>query len=326
MIVIIFLDDCVQSAANHLYENYTRGRFYYTPNEWPPYHPKHYTTLALIHHKGKHVNAEVISIAENLATEGNLIKNQPLSCNINYERKNVSELFPTSLESPYFLFIEGAPGIGKTVLSKEIAYQWAKKMLLKCKKLVFLLFLRDPSIKQVKSLEHLIQHVFEGTKVVSSVLEYLFQSEGKDLVIIFDGYDEMSEEDRNNSLLAKIIKRNVLPKCDIIITSRPSTSLYLRDVADCRVEVLGFTEKDRLDYIQHALEGSDNKIEDLKRYLQSNSTINALCYIPLNMTILLCLFKEMNTLPRNMDLESTGNIGLPNSQTEMYEKFILFVF
>ena len=232
-------------------------------------------------------------------------------------------MFPTSFTSPFFLVIEGAPGIGKTVLSKEIAYQWAKKMLLECKKLVFLLFLRDPSIKKLKSLENLIQYLFEGTKVVSSVLEYLFQSKGEDLVVIFDGYDEMSEEDRNNSLLAKIINRNVLPKCDLIITSRPSASLYLRDVADCRVEVLGFTEKDRLDYIQHALEGSDNKIKALRHYLQSNSTINALCYIPLNMTILLCLFEEMNTLPRNMDLESTKKFGLPNSQTEMYEKFIL---
>ena len=196
--------------------------------------------------------------------------------------------------------------------------------MLKFKELVFLLFLRDPTIKQLVSLESLIQYFFESTKIASDLSEYFFQSKGKGLVFIFDGYDEMSEEDRNNSLVAKIISRNILPDCDLVITSRPSASLYLRDVADCRVEVLGFTEEDRLDYIQHALKGIDDKIEALQFYLQSNSTINALCYVPLNMTILLCLFEEVECISHSaLNLDNKEDIGLPNTQTEMYEKFIL---
>ena len=209
-------------------------------------------------------------------------------------------------------------------MCKEIAYQWAENKLLKFKKLVFLLFLRDPTIKQIMSLETLIQYFFESTKIASGLSEYFFQTKGKGLVFIFDGYDEISEEDRNNSFLAKLINRNKLPECDLVITSRPSASLSLRDVADCRVEVLGFTEEDRLDYIQHALEGSNDKIKALQIYLQSNSTINALCYVPLNMTILLCLFEEIECSPHStLDLDNKEDIGLPNTQTEMYEKFIL---
>ena len=129
---------------------------------------------------------------------------------------------------------------------------------------------------------------------------------------------------RNDSLVAKIISRDVLPQCHLVITSRPSASLSLRHKADCRVEVLGFTEEDRLDYIQHALEGSNYKIKALKLYLQTNSTINALCYVPLNMTILLCLFEEVKDIPDNiLTLDHTEELGLPNTQTEMYEKFIL---
>ena len=189
---------------------------------------------------------------------------------------------------------------------------------------MFLLFLRDPTIKQLVSLESLIQYFFESTKIASDLSEYFFQSKGKGLVFIFDGYDEMSEEDRNNSLVAKIISRNMLSECDLVITSRPSASLYLRDVADCRVEVLGFTEEDRLDYIQHALKGTDHKIEALQFYLQSNSTINALCYVPLNMTILLCLFEEVECISHSaLNSDNKEDIGLPNTQTEMYEKFIL---
>ena len=312
----------VHPAANHLQERYIKSRFNYTPNEWPPYHPKHYTTLALIHHNGKHVNTEVISVTQELVTEGNLSKSCPPSDNISYHSKDISKLFPTNLISSYFLLIEGAPGIGKTVLCKEIAYQWAENKLLKFKELVFLLFLRDPTIKQLMSLKSLIQYFFGSPKIASDLSVYFFHSKGKGLVFVFDGYDEMSEEDRNNSLVAKIISRDILPDCDLVITSRPSASLCLRDMADCRVEVLGFTEEDRLDYIQHALKGTNDKIEALQFYLQSNSTINALCYVPLNMTILLCLFEEVNSLPCNTSgLDSIEK--LPNTQTEMYEKFIL---
>ena len=303
---------------------YNQSRFYYAPDEWPPYHPKHYTTLALIHHKGRHANTEVITVTQELVTKGTIGKKLPQSGTTTYQSKNISELFPTNLVSSYFVLIEGAPGIGKTVLCKEIVYQWANKTLLKSKQLVFLFLLRDPNLRKVVSLENLMQYLLNINKISSDLSEYLFQTKGKGVTIIFDGYDEMSEADKNNSLVAKIIRRDVLPECDIVVTSRPTASLHFRDMADCRVEVLGFTEEDRLDYIQHALEGSDDKVKVLQTYLQSNSTINALCYVPLNMTILLSLFEELNTLSSNSSSDaSMQEVRLPSTQTEMYETFIL---
>ena len=316
------IDECVQPTANHLRKSYIKSRFN-SPDEWPPYHPKHYTTLALIHHKGRYVKAEVISVAETMVAKGNISKTEPHNINAIYYSKDISELFPTAPES-YFILIEGAPGIGKTVLSKEIACQWAENKLLNLKKLVFLLFLRDPKLQKIVTLENLTQYLCSNNKIGSDLSEYLFKNKGKDLTIIFDGYDEISEEDRSNSLVADIINRNILPECDLVVTSRPTASLHLRDTADCRVEVLGFTEEDRLDYIQHALKGFHDKIKLLQSYLKSNSTINALCYIPLNMTILLCLYEDISGLQNTaLNTECIHEIGLPNTQTEMYEKFIL---
>ena len=233
-----------------------------------------------------------------------------------YQSKSIVEIFSNDMNTQgrSLILIEGAPGIGKTVLSKEIAYQWANNSLLNHKRFVFLLFLRDPKLEKVNTLEDLMAYVFKAT-VVNSLAQNLFKTKGADVTIILDGYDEMSEEHRRNSFIANIINRTVLPECGLVITSRPTASARLHTLAHCRVEILGFTETDRLNYIEHALEGSDDKIKEVKLYLQSHSTINALCYIPLNMTILLSLFYGQTSTEVKVN-------SLPDTQTQMYEKFI----
>ena len=313
---------------NHLSSSYIKGRFTFNADEWPPYHPKHYTTLALIHHKGRRSDQRIIS--QELVSQGMLpgtIKAYQTKEDYKSFIIGISNLFSYCFEASSgstFILIEGAPGIGKTVLSKEIACQWAMKKLLSSKKLVFLLHLRDPNLQDMHVIKDLVQYIFGHDKLESSVAEYLFNTSGNGLVVILDGYDEMSEENRKRSFIARIINRKVLPECDLVITSRPTASVHLRDIASCRVEVLGFTEENRLDYIKHALKGSSDKVSALQSYLQSNSIINALCYIPLNMTILLCLYEEEGGMSNNPQTDCTQKLGnLPTTQTEMYRKFIL---
>ena len=302
-------------------EEYIQSRFSLKEDEWPPYQPKHYTTLALIYHKGRHTDTGIITVTQELVNEGNianpLVSKSP--DNKRYCSKDISELFSSNTIAP-FILIEGAPGIGKTILSKEIAFQWARKKILKVKALVFLILLRDPNLKTKNSVEELLEYLLDRN-IAPDLSKHLLKTKGEDLTIIFDGYDELSEEDRKNSLVARIINRAKLPKCSLVVTSRPTASLRLREIADCSVEILGFTEEDRLDYIQHALKGSDVKIAILQSYLQSNSTINALCYIPLNMTILLCIFEEVLSYTKSDDQLNT----LPSTQTELYKKFIWMI-
>ena len=100
-------------------------------------------------------------------------------------------------------------------------------------------------------------------------------------------------------IIDSIITRQVLTQCSIVITSRPIASSCLHGIVNCRAEVLDFTEKDRQDFIHTALQGENDKIEKLNEYLLANQNLNLLCYVPLNMSILLCLAKEgINTLPK----------------------------
>ena len=172
-----------------------------------------------------------------------------------------------------------------------------------------LVFLRECHQKPLRSIEDLVQYVFKSGKITSYLTSYLSKADGENVVITFDGFDELLEEKRQESIIIDIINRRILTKSCLVITSRPTASSNLHGSVDRRVEIVGFTEEDRLDYVQTALKNCDEQVKALQHYLQSNPTINPLFYIPLNMTILLCLVEG-------------GIDRLPKTQTGMYKKFI----
>ena len=215
-------------------------------------------------------------------------------------------------KDPCYILIEGAPGIGKSVLLKEIAYRWGKKELLQKFELVILVSLRDLFLKLIKSVDDLLQLFCQGDKnaikIVSACSEYLFANGGKSLTLLLDGYDEYPEHLHECSLIASILQRHVLPFCGLVVSSRPHASEHLREQATIRVDILGFTETEREHYIKQALPDQPHKIEELTQYLQQQPSIDSICFIPFNMVILLYLFKL--------------GISLPKNSTELYHHFI----
>ena len=127
-----------------------RERFDTEEEPWPPDQPKDFIPLVLIHHHGKYTTKETTEIAQFIHTHDidevtSLASNQsvlidhpkldshealhrvPLDCSTVTEELTEILAPLEQSKSPQFVLIEGTPGIGKSVLLKEIAYRWGKR-------------------------------------------------------------------------------------------------------------------------------------------------------------------------------------------------------
>ena len=58
----------IKVARGHLCQYYIQSRYTGAEDDWPPYHPKYYTPLPIIHHKGRHTESEITTIGQELSS------------------------------------------------------------------------------------------------------------------------------------------------------------------------------------------------------------------------------------------------------------------
>ena len=224
---------------------------------------------------------------------------------------DLTETGTSSTERPKRILIEGAPGIGKTILAKEIAYQWATNKILTETKIFFLIYLRDIHLQSIISTKQLVQYMSMGClddEQITTFDKYLVNTKGQQLCIVMDGFDEYPSLLQQNSLIVKIINGAILPEAIVVITSRPTATVSLHDQVDRRIDILGLPKEEREKYISQTFSNSSEKKDALDKYLKQQPVINGLCFVPLHLAILLYLFQQGS---------------LPETLTEMNESFIL---
>ena len=314
----------VTQLLGHVKAVYKATRFSVTKDTWPPEQPKEFTPLVLLHHEDELSMRDVTILTEALhsgaisdvisATSSKPIAMQPSlhhhdklgnALKASKTTTKVSEILaPLEVrDNPQTILVEGAPGIGKTILLQHIAYSWAEQGILQKYELILLVYLRDPTVQKMSTAEQLFQYFckpFGSNAVKTAVMcsEYFLGNNGLTLALLMDGYDEFPEDLRGNSLIADILNRQVLPDCGLVVSSRPHASVLLRKLATLQVDILGFTEEQQKHYIEHSL-NDQSQIKQLTTYLEQHIIISSLCYVPFNIVLLLFLYKQGVPLPTN---------------------------
>jgi len=330
----------LQTVSNHLKEWYIQNRFRSpddgTEDIWQLLYPEHFANVLLIKQHKRRGEKEIFKIASMM--KDGLMKffgrsssyvqeqeklSQPQDDELYYKKNEtlkISDIFnPIHCDSgavvnPKMILVNGAPGMGKTTLCKEIAYRWGKGLLLNCNSLVFLLFLRDPAVQRISTLKDLVHYFYNFDQSAADLSEQcahmLIKRNGSDVTIILDGYDEFTDIDKN-FLTSNIVNHKILSQCTVMITSRPIASEILQKHVDITVEVFGFTDDSKKSFIEQELQDHPNESKRLVSFLNENRILNSACYIPILLTLLVCTFKDCKELP--------------NDEIELYERFISLI-
>ena len=203
---------------------------------------------------------------------------------------------------PEVILIEGAPGMGKTTLCKEITYQWAKSQSLVDLKLMFYMSLQNANTERINTLEDFILYFYNfdktAAKFANQCATILHNRHNHDVLIILDGY-EINLDSTKDSFLTKLVGHQVFRQSKIIVTPKCVASSKLQSIANTRIEILGFSDENKIEYIKQEFQNSPDKIEALSSYMNANKHINSICYVPVVMDVFVQMYKETETLPEN---------------------------
>ena len=303
------LDPDVQQYCDIMRDKYKHQPI--VPTDWPPrVGQDFFGKLALLTSQDRKADPETIQQIAWCMLRGNIDKIPHFTNNkiILIDIEDV--LKPNESGQSLTIVIDGPPGIGKTTLCRKLLNMWANGQIKHQQyDLVIYCPLRYNKIAQASTLRDLFVY---QCREVDAVTEWFDRRHGEGLLIIFDGWDELSVELRQSSLTTRIIRKELLDKCSVIVTSRSyaSSSLLDLDSINRHVEVMGFTVQEIENVVHGTLEMEPHLAEKLIQDLEVRGDVQSLCYIPLVCSIVILVYCKENG-------------QLPTTLTQLYENFIL---
>ena len=257
--------------------------------QWPPSATKKYFRLAMIKEKELQIGDKEHDFVH-LTLAGKVEEIVRAKCPI-----ELKDIFKETAGNRKLILLEGAPGSGKSALSVHIVQECSEGNLFTEYKVVILVRLRDPEVQKAKCIADLLPG--RDQKMKERAAERMKSSDGRDVLFVFDGWDELPLDLHRNSIFYDLLtsQDRKLHNSAIIVTSRPIASGNLRTLISTRIEILGFTASELKKYFTDCLDAT--AVKTLLGRIKGNPIISGFCYLPLNANIIVHLFKCDKKLP-----------------------------
>lgn len=239
--------------------------------------------------------------------------------------ENTSEYSSTAIETlfepdkagvtPRTVVLQGPAGIGKSMTVQKIMVDWAAGGLYQgLFDYVFCIRCRELSLtKEAKSLADLI--IEQCQDMYAPVKEILAFPEK--LLFIIDGFDELSfslqpEDDHfcaspssemsTEGILSHLLRKKLLPKSSLLITTRPGAAERLQGCVTFPrfAEILGFSEKGRREYFFRFF-NDHGKASAALRFIENTTAVSTVCFVPMVCYIICSVLK--------VELETEEEVG-----------------
>lgn len=306
-----YQDSAISQFASNLKEVYlddVNWPLFPREGRWPPLmnEPDHYVDLRLVEreilqrgevyeneefHSTGYVN-QFLDESKCCSVKDLFIQNEKLIVESQSEAKDKKT-------GGICVLIDGAPGIGKTTMVHKACKEWAKGKIWTDYQLVLYVPLKNGAYSSATDLRILFE--CDSRKLSKAVHEEIGERHGEGVMLILDGWDELPDLS-DASVIKKLITRQFLRKCSLLITSRShaSSALLVSLIPNRRFEAIGLSQNQIHTVIAKFFENDKQLEGKLLNEMKDMASVINLCYIPLNLAIVLHIYKQEKTLPKTL--------------------------
>ena len=206
-------------------------------------------------------------------------------------------------KSGELILVEGRPGSGKTTLAHKVVKDWKLGEVLTKSELTFLITLRLlNNNRRDENLASILREFYSDDGELNKIVSTILEKDGKGVCFVLDGLDEYCSQNKEKSVILKLLDRKLLPQSMIIVFSRPSVIELLNKYhIKKRIEVFGFSKEQISQYIDNfpfeendgSSDNSKTRASQLKKYLHSRPNIHDMCYLPIH-TAMICFLLHVS--------------------------------